>query len=107
MYVVKNGKKFRCYERFTIDGVVHKYSVTIDRDTPQARKKAAEKLKQKAAAPITSDILFSDLVSEYLKEQDMICKASTARRNRSTLRKMEKAFGPIKAENLTAGFCRA
>ena len=106
MYVQKRGNKYRCFERFIINGVPKKLTVTIDRDTPQARRKAAEMLKAKAAAPVTSGMTFSDIVTEYIKEQKMICKDSTVRRNESTLKRIDKKFGAIKADSLTAGFCR-
>ena len=107
MYVQKRGNKYRCFEWFTINGVRKRLAVTVDRDTPQSRKKAAAMLAEKAAAPVVSNLLFSDLVKEYIKEQKITCKASTVRRNEATFKRIEKKFGAIKVDHLTAGFCRS
>lgn len=103
MYVTKRGNKFRAWERVNQDGIVRKYSVTMDRDTPQARKKAAEALAAKIARPV-SDLRYSDLVRMYIEYQQMTVKMSTWTRNKASLERLSSVFGNPRISDMTAGF---
>lgn len=104
MYVTKRGNKYRAWERVVIDGTVKRISVTMDRDTPQARRKAAELLNQKKVKP-PSELTFKGLVSLYIEYQQATVKQSTWTRNKATLERLERVFGANKkVEEITAGF---
>lgn len=103
MYVTKRGDKFRAWERIVVDGKVHKISVTMDRDTPQSRKKAAALLSKKAIKT-DSGMRYADLVAKYIEYQKATAKMSTWTRNEATLNRLEDTFRNAKLENMTAGF---
>ena len=102
MYVTKRGNKFRAWERIVVDGKVKRISVTMDRDTPQARRKAAKILADKVM-PV-SDLTYPELVRLYIQYQQATLKMSTWTRNQATLKRLEKNFGNRKVEQMTAGF---
>ena len=104
MYVTKNGKKYRAWEYVVIDGVQKRISVTMDRDTPQARNKAAKQLEAIKNRP-TNDMTYSELVAVYITYQKATCKMSTWTRNKATLERLELTFGKNKKVNeMTSGF---
>lgn len=104
MYVTKRGNKYRAWERVVIDGTVKRISVTMDRDTPQARRKAQEQLNEKKVKP-PSELTYKRLVSLYIDYQKATVKMSTWTRNKATLERLGRVFGDdTKVENITAGF---
>ena len=107
MYVTKRGNKYRAWERVVVDGVAHKVSVTMDRDTPQARNKARAILQEKIAKlKPTGGISFSELVDRYLEDQETRLKASTYRKNTYYYRALERKMGKMKVAALKAGELR-
>lgn len=83
---MKNGK-FRLVERYTdyMTGKTKKVSVTMDKNTAQARKIAAKALNQKIDKALYSQhsekITLSDLVEKYREDQIKTVKMSTYQRN--------------------------
>lgn len=105
MYVTQRGDKFRAWERVVIDGKVKKISVTMEKNTAQARKKAADLLRKKASVP-TSDITFSDLCDRYIEDQEQELKKRTTYRNRKQLDTICSVMGRRKVCTLSAGVIR-
>ena len=103
MYVTKRGNKFRAWERYNVNGKIKKISVTMDRDTPQARKKAARQLAEKIGIP-TSGLTYSELVEAYIAYQKATLKPSTCTRNEASLKRLEDVFGDVKLERMTSGY---
>ena len=104
MYVTQRGNKFRAWERITLpDGSVKKISVTMDRDTSQARKKAQAELAKKAAKP-KSELHYDDLVELYIKYQKATLKPSTWARNEASLKRLSATFGNVVLSKMTSGF---
>ena len=103
MYVEKRGDKYRFVERYNIAGQVRRVSVTLDRDTPQARKKAAQMLAEKMAVP-TSGLTYAQLVKMYIDYQKATLKMSTWTRNQASLKRLEKIFGKARVDKMTSGY---
>lgn len=103
MYVTKRGNKFRAWERIVVDGVPKRISVTMDRDTPQSRKKAAEAL-QKRAMKQDTDMRYDDLVDLYIEHQKATLKTSTWVRNEASLKRLSDTFGNARISSMNAGF---
>jgi len=103
MYVEKRGNKYKFVERYTIAGVSRRVSVTLDRDTPQARKKAQELLKQRSIT-YRSDITYQELVAAYIEYQKKNNKPSTYIRNETALARL--GFADLKADKMTAGIIK-
>ena len=103
MYVTKRGNKYRAWERATIGGKTRLLSVTMDRDTPQARKKAAEALRKRAMKN-ESDMRYDDLVEAYIRFQQATMKPSTWHRNEASLKRLSETFGNAKLSDMNAGF---
>jgi len=101
MYVEKRGNKYRFVERYKINGETKRVSVTLDRDTPQSRRKAAELLEAKKMIP-SKGMTYSELVEAYIKYQSATLKMSTWKRNEASLKRLD--FGKGKVEDMTAGF---
>ena len=107
MYVTKRGNKYRAWERIVVDGVPKRISVTMDRDTPQARNKARRQLEAKKVKP-SSSLTYKELVEAYINFQKATMKMSTWTRNESTLLRLADTFGKNKkVEDMTAGFISA
>lgn len=106
MYVTKRGQKFRAWERFVLpDGTVKKVSVTMDRDTPQSRRKAAAMLAEKISAPSDSNSMtYLELVEAYIRYQKTKMKMSTWTRNEKSLVRLQEVFGNAKITEMNAGF---
>ena len=110
---IEKGKKKSRYCDYYTDPLTHKrhkISVTIEKDTPQARNKAKTKLDELIAmrAMHTPDCLFlHDLIVLYLKAQKSIVKPSTYGRNKAKCNVYEKIFGNIDINQLTAGMVKA
>lgn len=109
---IEKGKKNRYCDYFTdpLTHKRHKISVTIEKDTPQARNKAKNKLDELIAMRTmhTPDKLFlHDLTKLYLQAQKSIVKPSTYGRNKAKCNVYEKIFGNIDINQLTAGMVKA
>lgn len=105
MYCVKRGNKYRFFERYNINGVVKKVSVTMDRDTPQSRKKAAELLAAKKPGS-TSGATFKDLREAYIKDKKVSTKMTTWGRDEGTMKRIGTKLDKIKLNRLTSGQIR-
>lgn len=105
MYVQKNGDMYRFFERYKVAGKVKTVSVTLDRDTPQTRKKAAEMLRAKMPR-VGDDMTFSDLRRLYIEDQKVSFKMSTWKRNEGTLRRVGKKIDDVRLSDLTTGLLR-
>lgn len=107
MYVTKRGAKYRAWERVVDpDGTVHKISVTMDKDTPQARNKARKALEMKKPKPLDT-MRYSDLVTAYIQFQKATVKTSTWTRNEASLKRLMKNFEDAKLTDMTSGFITA
>lgn len=104
MYITKRDGKYRAWERVVgPDGKVRKISVTMDRDTPQSRKKAAAQLARKIVNP-ENNLRYDDLVDYYIEYQKTTMKQSTWSRNEASLKRLSATFGNAKLSKMTAGF---
>lgn len=106
MYVQKRGDKYRFFERVKIAGKTKTISVTLDRDTPQARRKAAEMLQEKMPV-LGDDMTFAGLRQLYLADQKITVKMSTWDRNRQALKSIGRALDAVRVSDLTAGTIRS
>ena len=110
MYIEKRGDKYVAREAFRdVTGKVRRVSVTMDRNTAQSRKWAAIQLSEKVSGKQGStakDITFEDAAKMYLKQKKEEVKASTFRRDKDALDKMNTKFGKLKLNSLTAGILR-
>lgn len=83
---IKNGK-YRLVERYTdyMTGKTKKVSVTMEKNTAQARKTAAKALNEKIDkilyTPNSNKITMSELVEKYREDQKKTVKVSTYKRN--------------------------
>ena len=106
MYVQKRGDKYRFFERYVVAGVARTVSVTLDRDTPQSRRKAAAMLAEKIPS-FHKDITFEKLRHLYIEEQKKSRKAATWARNEATLARLGRHFDKYRINELNAGIIRA
>ena len=105
MYVVKRGNKYRAFERVVINGVPKKLSVTMDRDTPQARRKAAEQLLSKVPN-ISPNETFETVRKAYIADKKVSTKATTWGRDESTIKRIGTKLDKVKMNRLTSGLIR-
>ena len=94
MWIEKTKSGLRAVERYIIDGKYKRLSVSIDRDTAQARRKAREELDQKireASQPVT-EMQLQQAVDEYFKIKQ--CRESTKRAQKTILNRAVKILGP-------------
>ena len=105
MYVQKRGSKYRFFERYKVNGEVKTVSVTLDRDTPQSRRKAEEMLRAKMPVPREA-MTFATLRQYYIDEQKRTTKMTTWTRNEGTLRKIGDKLDAVKVQDLTSGTIR-
>ena len=106
MYVTKRGDKFRAWERIVVNGTEKRISVTMEKNTAQARKNAQEALRAKLAELThkLSDMTYSELVEAYIVYQKATLKLSTVTRNESTLKRLKDTFDDARLNDMTAGF---
>lgn len=109
MYVTKRGNKYRAWERIIINGTPKRISVTMDKDTAQARKKAGEALRAKENELLhkSSDMTYSALVEAYIAYQRATLKTSTWVRNEASLKRLTDTFGDARLTDMTAGFIQS
>ena len=106
MYVTKYKDKYRAWERFVINGVPKKVSVVMEKDTPQARRKAAEQLLKKQPT-VSSNATFKDVRTAYIDDKKVSVKRTTWGRDEGTLKQIGKKLDRVKVNNLTSGQIRA
>ena len=85
---------YRLVDRVKINGKIRKISVPLDRDTPQAKRKAREDLDQKireASQPVT-EMPLQQAIDEYFKIKQ--CRESTKKAQRTILNRAVKILGP-------------
>lgn len=92
MWIEQRGNKFLMIERYKdyLTGKWERVSVTMERDTPQARNKAKAILQAKINAsqqhkPKNSSVSLKELKESYIKYQKRIMKESTVHRNNNIL----------------------
>lgn len=111
MWIEKRKNSFRMYERYSdpITGEHHKVSVKFDKNTPQQRNKAKEKLDKLVAQHQTFrfDVSFKVLTDVYLASKQKEVKPSTHRRNVAECKRLLKILGNIDVDNFTAGYVKA
>lgn len=105
MYVTSYKDKFRAWETYKEDGTWKKVSVVMDRNTPQARKKAQEILNSKIPCE-HSEMTFADLRTLYIKEQSMNLKEATWKRNKALLERIGRQMDDILIDDFSAGLIR-
>ena len=94
MWVEQTKNGLRAVERYKIDGKYKRLSVSIDRDTSQARRKAREELDQKireASQPVT-EMTLEQAVDEYFKIKQ--CRESTKKAQKTILNRAVAILGP-------------
>ena len=105
MWIQQTKTGYRMYDRYTsIDGKVHKASVPMDRDTPQARRKAREELAKLIAdkSAIISEMRLKSLVELYLEHKDV--KPSTMANYENAFGKILESLGDVPLDKLTAPY---
>lgn len=106
MYVVKYKDKYRAFERFNVNGTIKKVSVVMDKDTAQARKKAAEQLLLKKPN-ISTNPTFKEVRTAYINDKKVSTKQTTWGRDEGALNTIGKKLDKVKVNNLTSGQIRA
>lgn len=110
-----NNGKYRFAERY-LDPMTmtqKKVSVTLDKNTRQARKTAQQALQEKIQAKlmyaaIPKDIRLKDLVKAYRTEQERTVKQSTYQRNYWTCNSLMEILGDdILLSRLSSGYIRS
>lgn len=105
MWIQQTKTGYRMYDRYeTLDGKIHKASVPMDRDTPQARRKAREELAKLITdkSAIISEMPLKELVELYLSHKDV--KPSTMQNYRNAFGKILECLGNVSVSKLTAPF---
>lgn len=103
MWIQQTKSGYRMYDRYeTMDGKVHKASVPMDRDTPQARRKAREELAKLIAdkSATISEMRLKSLVELYLSHKDV--KPSTMKNYENAFGKILEALGNIRIDQISA-----
>ena len=107
-----NGK-YKATERYTdpLTGRTRTLSVTIEKDTAQARKRASQSLSALLSALMddsTTDISLRKLCDLYLDQQKKTVKPSTYARNDYAMTALCRIIGEdILIGKLTAGYVKA
>lgn len=102
MWIEQTKKGYRMYDRYEgPDGKVHKVSVPMDKNTPQARRKAREELQNKIMINCTFDdkSTLKSLVERYLISKEV--KPSTLANYSNAFNQMLIIFGDIPITDLT------
>lgn len=96
----------RYVDRIKVDGKYKKFSTTIEKDTAQARRAAAERLKQKAMAEShdPTEMSLKKAVEDYLKLKD--CRESTRKMLKWPLGIAEELLGDVPLHTLTPAYVR-
>ncbi len=93
-------------ERYEVNGKIKRLSVPLEKDTPKARKQAAEELRAKSeriTRPISA-MLLSEALEEWLRLKD--CKESTRITERSVNKAIISILGDAPLASFSAVSCR-
>lgn len=103
-----NGRyRFREYFEDRLTGKRRRFSVTLDKDTPRARKEAYKLLEAQANKEVCADHTLSELIELYFAYQQRTLKLSTAVRNNKSLRRLAVILGEDALINrLTAAYIK-
>lgn len=103
-----NGKyRFREYFEDRLTGKRKRYSITLDKDTPRARKEAYRLLEAMASKEVAADRTLSELIELYFTYQKRTLKLSTAVRNNNSLHRLAVILGEDTLINrLTAAYIK-
>lgn len=107
MWVEKSKTGFRLCERYQgYDGKFHKVSVPLQKDTAQARRKAAEELQKKISknSTIGDKSLLKNLVERYLHSKDV--KPSTLVNYTSAFDQIIMILGNVPISNITTPYIK-
>lgn len=107
MWVEKSRNGLRLCDRYTgIDGKSHKVSVSLVRDTPQARRVAQRELQEKimSKSSTVSEMSLNRLVEFYLSEKDI--KQSTRTNYTNAFKQLCSILGDIQINKLTAPYVK-
>ena len=112
MWIEKSRGRLRLCTRYKdpVSGSLHKASVALEKDTPQARNRAiaALDLLVESRSNISPEVMrLSDLSRYYLTALGREVKASTLRRHESKCRTFLRIFGDVDVNKMTAGSVRA
>lgn len=104
-----NAGRYKYTERIAVaPGKYKKVSVTLDKNTAQARKVAERLLQEKAEAmEPTKAKCMSVLIEDYIKEQARTVREGTVKRNSITLRLLCKMLNDPRSDQITAGMIRS
>ena len=105
-WIEKTRTGLRLVDRIKVNGKTRRISVPLDRDTPQARRRAAEELQKKAGTmeTPTSAWHLSAAIEDYLTLKD--CRESTRVNVKTALRHALEILGDIPLSNLTPALIR-
>lgn len=111
MWIEPSRNKFRACAYYTdpLTGKRHRVGVTIEKDTPQQRNKARQRLDEIIARKLSAapDVMrLSELIRLYSRDQAATLKASTCERNRRTCNTFLKILGDCDVNKLTAGIIK-
>ena len=107
MWIEKTKTGLRLCDRYKgVDGRLHKASVSLAKDTPQARKKASEELLNRIAVNCANvdNPSFKWLVTRYLDAKD--AKPSTIMNYTNAFKQMELIFGDVLINKMTAPYIK-
>lgn len=106
MWVEKTSKGFRLCDRYKgFDEKLHKVSVVLPKDTPQARRKASEELQRKIEEKAAcSEIKLYNLVDLYLDHKDV--KQTTMVNYLAAFKQIKIILGNISSGKLTAPYIK-
>ena len=103
MWIETTKTGLRLCDRYKgYDGKLHKISVSLPKDTAQARRKASEELLKKMAdkSSIGSEMRFYALVELYLKHKDV--KQTTISNYMAAFKQIKIILGDIPVDQITA-----
>lgn len=107
MWIETTKTGLRLCDRFKgYDGKLHKASVSLPKDTAQARRKASEELQRKIAdkCSIGSEMRFYSLVELYLSHKDV--KQTTMVNYIAAFKQIKIILGDIPVEQITAPYIK-
>lgn len=111
MWIEQSRNKYRACAYYTdpLTGVRHRVGVTIEKNTPQQRNKAAQRLDEIIARKLSAapDVMrLSELIQYYMRDQIATLKMSTCERNRRACDMFLKILGDCDVNKLNAGIVK-
>lgn len=110
MWIQQTNNGFRMYERYTdAEGKVHKMSIKLNKNTPQARNKAQKELQamieteQLKEAENAEKTTLRSMVNMYLEQKEV--KPSTLQNYEFAFNEIFKCFGDVLACDIDSKFC--